>query len=59
MGPQKQDCETNAAKRLIGKIRRVHPRLPLIIVADSLYSTQPMMEAFASHEHALCPDGKA
>ena len=49
-GATKQDCETNAAKRLIGKIGRVHPRLPLIIVADSLYSTQPMVETFASHE---------
>ena len=49
-GTDKQDCETNAAKRLLGKLKRTHPRLPLIIVADSLYSTQPMIDAIASHD---------
>jgi hypothetical protein len=47
-GATKQDCETNAAKRLIGKIRKNHPKLPLVIVADSLYSKQPMIEATTS-----------
>jgi hypothetical protein len=46
-GTEKQDCETNAAKRLLGKIRKAHPKLPLIIVADSLYSKQPMIESIA------------
>jgi hypothetical protein len=46
-GAEKQDCETNAAKRLLTKLRKVHPKLPLIIVADSLYSKQPMIEAIA------------
>jgi hypothetical protein len=32
-GTEKQDCETNAAKRLIGKLRKTHPKLPLIIAA--------------------------
>jgi hypothetical protein len=27
-GTEKQDCETNAAKRLLVKIRKVHPKLP-------------------------------
>jgi len=49
-GTGKQDCETNAAKRLIGKIRKAHPKLSLIITADSLYSKQPMIEAIASHD---------
>jgi hypothetical protein len=44
-GTEKQDCETNAAKRFLGKIRKVHPKLPLIIVADGLYSKQPMIES--------------
>jgi hypothetical protein len=48
-GTEKQDCETNAAKRLVGKIRKAHPKLPLVIVADSLYSKQPMIEAIVSH----------
>jgi len=47
-GTEKQDCETNAAKRLVGKIRKAHPRLPLVVVADSLYSKQPMIEAIVS-----------
>lgn len=47
-GATKQDCETNAAKRLLGKLRKIHPKLSLIIVADSLYSKQPMIEAAAS-----------
>lgn len=49
-GADKQDCETNAAKRLLGKLKKVHPKLPLIIVADSLYSKQPMIDAIASHD---------
>jgi hypothetical protein len=43
-GQDKQDCETNAGKRLIRKIRKDHPKLRIIIVADSLYSKQPMIE---------------
>jgi hypothetical protein len=38
---EKQDCEINAGKRLLRRIRQSHPKLPLIIVADSLYSKQP------------------
>jgi hypothetical protein len=44
-GATKQDCETNAAKRFLAKLRKTHPKLPLIIVADGLYSTQPMIGA--------------
>ena len=42
-GNTKQDCETNAAKRLIPKIRRDHPQLGLIIVGDDLFSNQPFI----------------
>ncbi len=41
---KKQDCEINAGKRLIKKIRKSHHRLKIIIVADSLHSKQPFME---------------
>jgi hypothetical protein len=47
-GMEKQDCETNAAKRLLGKLRKTHPKLPLVIVADGLYSKQPMIESVTS-----------
>jgi hypothetical protein len=42
-GSSKQDCETNAAKRAIRNIRRDYRQLPIIIVADSLYSTGPFV----------------
>ena len=43
-GNKKQDCEIEAGKRLLKKIRNSHHRLKLIIVADSLYSKQPFIE---------------
>jgi Transposase DDE domain len=43
-GTTKQDCEINAAKRLVKRIRRDHPKLRIIIVADSLHSKQPFIE---------------
>jgi hypothetical protein len=46
-GKDKQDCEINAGKRLLGKIRKSHPVLPFIVVADSLYSKQPTIETIA------------
>jgi len=42
-GQSKQDCETNAAKRAIKRIRQEYPQLELIIVADSLYSSMPFV----------------
>ncbi len=44
-GNKKQDCEINAAKRLVAKIRTTHPKLPITITADGLYSNQPFIEA--------------
>lgn len=43
-GTTKQDCELNAAKRILPKIRKEHPFLDLIINGDGLYSKQPMFE---------------
>ena len=43
-GSTKQDCETNAGKRAVPKIRKDHPQLGLIIVADGLFSKQPFIE---------------
>lgn len=40
-GSTKNDCERNAAKRLLRKIRKEHPRLPLLIVEDGLASNGP------------------
>jgi hypothetical protein len=43
-GKEKQDCETNAGKRLLRRIRKSHPKLSFVVVADSLYSKQPTIE---------------
>lgn len=42
-GNIKQDCEINAAKRLIPEIKKDHPQLGLIIVGDDLFSRQPFI----------------
>jgi len=36
-GTEKQDCEINAGKRCIQKIRKAHPKLNIVITADGLY----------------------
>jgi len=40
-GQSKNDCERNAAKRFFDKLKRDHPRLPLIITEDGLSSNAP------------------
>ena len=40
-GKRKNDCERNAARRLLGDVRREHPRLRLIVVEDALASNGP------------------
>ena len=43
-GSTKQDCEINAGKRIVHKIRAAHPKLRIIIVGDGLYSKQPFID---------------
>jgi hypothetical protein len=43
-GSSKQDCEINAGKRILRKIRATHPKLKIIISGDSLYSKQPFID---------------
>ena len=64
-GQQKQDCEINAAKRFIEKLKKEHPRLGIIIVGDGLFSKGPMIEqVLAEKMHLLndfcsdCPAGR-
>lgn len=42
-GTTKQDCEINAGKRLLKKIRADHPKLKITIGGDGLYSKQPFI----------------
>lgn len=39
----KQDCELNAAKRLLKKIKKDYPKLPICIQGDVLYATENLM----------------
>ena len=48
-GDAKQDCEINAAKRLLPKLRAQHPRMDFIWLADSIYATAPFISMV--HEH--------
>ena len=40
-GARKNDCERNAAKRLLKDLRREHPHLKLIVIEDALASNAP------------------
>lgn len=42
-GSTKEDCELNASKRLLDKLKRKFPRLPITIIADGLYASSPFM----------------
>ena len=44
-GHKKQDCEINAGKRFLDRIRKEHPKLRIVITADDLYSRQPFIVA--------------
>jgi hypothetical protein len=42
-GTEKQDCEVNAAKRLIKRLRKEHAKLSMTIGGDDIYSREPMV----------------
>ena len=48
-GTDKNDCERNAAKRLIVKLRQDHPHLKLIVTEDSLSSNAPHIKVLQDH----------
>jgi Transposase DDE domain len=50
-GTGKNDCERNAAKRLIAKLRQDHPHLKVFVTEDSLSSNAPHIEVL--HDHHL------
>ena len=43
-GEDKNDCELNAAKRLLPAIREAYPKLNITIVEDSLFSNAPHIQ---------------
>jgi len=48
-GSKKNDCERNAAKRFIAKLRQEHPHLQFIVTEDGLSSNAPHIETL--HEY--------
>ena len=49
-GTEKNDCERNAAKRFIAKLRQDHPHLKLIVTEDGLSSNAPHIETLHDYE---------
>jgi hypothetical protein len=43
-GAVKQDCEINAGKRVLAKIRADHPKMKFIVGGDGLYAKQPYID---------------
>jgi hypothetical protein len=52
-GTEKNDCERNAAKRFITKLRQDHPHLKVIVTKDGLSSNAPHIQLL----HDPPPDG--
>ena len=48
-GAKKNDCERNAARRFLQKLRQDHPHLPLIVVEDALSSNGPHIRDLQQH----------
>jgi hypothetical protein len=51
-GQAKQDCELQAAKRLMNRLRQEHPQLALMVGGDDLYCHEPfIMQLRQQHLH--------
>ena len=48
-GSEHQDCELNAGKRLIPKLKAAHRQLLMVVVGDSLYSKDPFIRLLKKH----------
>ena len=48
-GSEKNDCERNAAKRFLAKLREEYPRLPIIIIEDALSANAPHIRELKRH----------
>ena len=41
---EKQDCELKAFYRMVKRIKKEYPKLPIIISGDALYCVEPVMQ---------------
>lgn len=48
----KNDCEQNAFKRLEKKLKKEFPRLPICILGDSLYASEPVFDVCKKNDWA-------
>jgi hypothetical protein len=48
-GTEKNDCERNAAKRFMAKLRKDHPHLQFMVTEDSLSSNAPHIETLHAY----------
>jgi len=49
-GETKNDCERNAAKRLLAALHEDYPRLPLVIIEDALSANAPHINTIKQHQ---------
>jgi Transposase DDE domain len=49
-GTDKNDCERNAAKRFVARLRQDHPHLKFIVTEDSLSSNAPHIATLHDHD---------
>ena len=50
-GEKKNDCERNAAKRVIARLNEAYESLKFVVVADGLYSCGPVLELLRKGGH--------
>jgi hypothetical protein len=53
-GTKKQDCEINAAKRMIPRLKKSYPKMGFIMTGDDLFSRQPMIEMVLNNNLHYC-----
>lgn len=49
-GQAKNDCERNAAKRLLARLRKEHPHLKMMVIEDGLASNGPHIKDLERHK---------
>ena len=54
----KNDCEINASKRLLERLKRDYPKLPVCLQGDALYAAESIMKICNKNHWKLYPDAK-
>ena len=52
-GSAKNDCEQQAAQRLLPRLRQSYRRLSLLLTGDALFATVPLIEMARRHDYAF------